>query len=72
MVTDYLSAFGLTADRASYFTDLMAYAQANSNTSAQQLGEAYKNCASNLHAAGQDVETVTSLLEAMANQGEGQ
>ena len=69
MVTDYLSAFGLEADRASYFTDLMAYAQANSNTSAQQLGEAYKNCASNLHAAGQDVETVTSLLEAMANQG---
>ena len=69
MVTDYLSAFGLEANRASYFTDLMAYAQANSNTSAQQLGEAYKNCASNLHAAGQDVETVTSLLEAMANQG---
>lgn len=69
MVTDYLSAFGLEADRASYFTDLMAYAQANSNTSAQQLGEAYKNCAANLHAAGQDVETVTSLLEAMANQG---
>ena len=69
MVTDYLSAFGLEADRASYFTDLMAYAQAHSNTSAQQLGEAYKNCAANLHAAGQDVETVTSLLEAMANQG---
>lgn len=69
MVTDYLSAFGLEANRASYFTDLMAYAQANSNTSAQQLGEAYKNCAANLHAAGQDVETVTSLLEAMANQG---
>lgn len=69
MVTDYLSAFGLEAEQAGYFSDLMAYAQANSNTSAEQLGEAYKNCAANLHAAGQDVETVTSLLEAMANQG---
>ena len=68
MVTDFLSAFGLEADQAAYFTDLMAYAQANSNTSADQLGEAYKNCAANLHAAGQDVETTTSLLELMANQ----
>ena len=49
--------------------DQMAYAQANSNTSVTQLGEAYQNCAANLHAAGQDMETVTSLLEAMANQG---
>ena len=69
MVTDYLSAFDMEAERAGYFSDLMAYAQANSNTSAEQLGDAYKNCAANLHAAGQDVETTTSLLEAMANQG---
>ena len=69
MVTDYLSAFGIEADKAAYLSDILAYAQANSNTSAEQLGDAYKNCAANLHAAGQDVETVTSLLEAMANQG---
>ena len=69
MVTDYLSAFGMEAEQAAYLSDMMAYAQANSNTSATQLGEAYKNCAANLHASGQDVETVTSLLEAMANQG---
>ena len=69
MVTDYLSAFGMEAEEASYMADLLTYAQGNSNTSAQQLGEAWKNCAANLNAAGQDVETVTSLLEAMANQG---
>lgn len=69
MVTDYLSAFGMGADQAAYFADLLAYAQSNSNTTAEQLGEAYRNCAANLNAAGQDVETVTSLLEAMANQG---
>lgn len=69
MVTDYLSAFGMEAQDSAYFADMLAYAQANSNTTAAQLGEAYKNSAANLHAAGQDVETTTSLLEAMANQG---
>lgn len=69
MVTDYLSAFGMEAEEASYMADLLTYAQGNSNTSTQQLGEAYRNCAANLSASGQDIETVTSLLEAMANQG---
>lgn len=69
MVTDYLSAFGMQAQDSAYFADMLAYAQANSNTSAEQLGEAYRNSAANLNAAGQDVETVTSMLEAMANQG---
>ena len=69
MVTDYLSAFGMTAEQSAEFADLLAYAQANSNTSADQLGEAYKNCAANLNAAGQDVQTVTALLGSMANQG---
>ena len=69
MVTDYLSAFGMEADKAAYFADLLSYAQSSSNTTAEALGEAYKNCAANLNAAGQDVETVTSLLEGMANQG---
>lgn len=69
MVTDYLSAFAMEAGDATYFADLLSYAQSHSNTTAEALGEAYKNCAANLNAAGQDVETVTSLLEGMANQG---
>lgn len=69
MVTDYLSAFAMKAGDAAYFADLLSYAQSHSNTTAEALGEAYKNCAANLNAAGQDVETVTSLLEGMANQG---
>ena len=68
-VTDYLSAFAMEAGDAAYFADLLSYAQSHSNTTAEALGEAYKNCAANLNAAGQDVETVTSLLEGMANQG---
>lgn len=69
IVTDQLSAFGLEASDAAKFVDEMAYAQANSNSTTTQLAEAFSNCAANMHAAGQDVETTTSFLEAFANQG---
>lgn len=69
IVTDNVSTFGLAASDASKLADMMAYAQANSSTTAAELGEAYKNCAANMSASGQDIETTTSLLEAMANNG---
>ncbi len=69
MVTDYMSAFGMEAEKSGYFADVMAYAQANANTNVTQLGEAFKNSAANMNAAGQDIETVTSFLAMMANQG---
>lgn len=69
MVTDYLSAFGLEAQDAAGFVDMLAYAQANSNTTVDQLGEAYRNSASNMAAAGQSAETTTAILEEFANQG---
>lgn len=69
LVTDYMSAFNMEAQDSAYFADLLSYAQANANTTVDALGGAFKNCAANLNAAGQDVETVTSLLAMMANQG---
>lgn len=69
MVTDYLSAFDMEASQATYMADMLAYAQSHSNTTAEQLGEAYKNCAANMNASGQDIETTTAMLEALANQG---
>lgn len=69
MVTDYLSAFGLEAKDSAHFADLLAYAQGNANTTAEGLGEAYKNCSANLASAGQDIETTTALLSMLANQG---
>lgn len=69
MVTDYLSAFGMEANQSAYFADLLAYAQGNANTTAEGLGEAYKNCAANMNAAGQDIETTTAFLSMLANQG---
>lgn len=69
MVTDYLSAFGLEAKDSAKMVDMLVYAQSHSNTSTQQLGEAYGNCAAQMNAAGQTMETTTAILEAMANQG---
>lgn len=69
VVTDNISAFNLEASESMHIADMMAYAQANSSTTAAELGEAYKNCGANMKAADQDIETTTSMLEALANNG---
>lgn len=68
-VTDNISAFNLQASDASKIADMMAFAQANSSTTAAELAQSYKNCAANMHSAGQDIETTTSMLEILANNG---
>lgn len=69
IVTDYITAFGLSAQDSSHFVDVMAYAMSNSNTNVEQLGEAYKNCAAGAGAMGYSVEDVTAALMTMANAG---
>lgn len=69
LVTDYLSAFGMEADETGRMVDVLAYAQANANTTVDGLGMAFKNVAANAHAAGMDVETTSAAISMMANQG---
>lgn len=69
LVTDYLSAFGMEADETTRMVDVLAYAQANANTTVDGLGMAFKNVAANAHAAGMDVETTSAAISMMANQG---
>ena len=69
IVTDYLTAFGLTAQDSSRFVDIMTYAMANSNTTTEMLGEAYKNCAATAASMGYSVEDTTAVLMTMANAG---
>lgn len=69
LVTDYLSAFGESADQAGRMADVLAYAQANSNTTTAQLGEAFKNCAVNANGFGLDIEQTTAVLGKLADQG---
>lgn len=68
-VTDNISAFNLQASDASRIADMMAFAQANSSTTAAELAQSYKNCAAIMNSAGQDIETTTSFLEILANNG---
>ena len=69
VVTDNISSFNLQASQSETVADMLAYAQAHSATTAAELGEAYQNCAANMNSAGQDIETTTSMLEALANNG---
>lgn len=69
MVTDYLTAFGLSASDAVKMADELVYAQNTSNTTAEQLGEAFSRSAANMTASGQSMETTIAILEAFANQG---
>ncbi len=69
LVTDYLSAFNMEASDTARMVDVLAYAQANANTTVEGLGQAFKNCAANCNAAGMDVETTSAAIAMMANQG---
>ena len=69
IVTDYITAFGMSAQDSSEFVDTMAYAMAHSNTNVEQLGEAYKNCAATAASMGFSVQDVTAVLMTMANAG---
>ena len=69
IVTDYLTAFGKEAAYSAEMADMLAYAQANSNTTTIELGDAFRNSAANMNASGQSMQTTIALLESMANQG---
>lgn len=69
MVTDYLSAFQQEAGQAGHMADVLAKAQATSNTSTQQLGAAFKNCAVNANSFGMDIEQTSAVLGKLADQG---
>lgn len=69
IVTDNLTAFGLSASDSGRLVDQMAYAMSHSNTNVEQLGEAYKNCAATATSMGYSVEDTTAALMIMANAG---
>lgn len=69
IVTDTLSMFGKEAEDAKEMTDMLAYAQANSNTDVGMLGEALVNAGSNAHAMGYDLADTAAILGTFADQG---
>lgn len=69
IVTDNLTAFGLTAQDTAHFSDVLAAAATNSNTSVGIMGETFKGSASIAGALGYSIEDVATAVGLMANAG---
>lgn len=69
IVTDALTAFGLQAEDAGHFADVLAAASTNANTNVTMMGESFKYAAPVAGALGYDVEDVAVALGLMANAG---
>lgn len=69
IVTDNLTAFGMSADETARFADVLAAAATNSNTSVSIMGETFKNSASVAGALGYSIEDVATMVGLMANAG---
>lgn len=69
IVTDGLTAFGLTAADSAHFADVMAAASSNANTNVSMLGESFKYVAPVAGSLGFSVEDVSVALGLMANSG---
>lgn len=69
LLTDSLTAFGLTAADSADLADKMAYAATSSNTTMEQLGAAYKECAATSTQLGYGLNETTAALMVMADGG---
>ncbi|MCM1315847.1 MAG: phage tail tape measure protein [Alistipes senegalensis] len=69
IVTDALTAFGLTAADSGHFADVLAAASSNANTNISMLGESFKYCTPIAGALGFSCEDTAEALGLMANAG---
>lgn len=69
IVTDGMTAFGMESTEAKRFVDVLAVAMSNTNTTVDQLGEAFKYVAPVAGAMGYEIEDVAVALGTMANNG---
>ena len=69
IVTDALTAFGLTAADSGHFADVLAAASSNANTNVSMMGETFKYCAPVAGALGFSVEDTAEAIGLMGNAG---
>lgn len=69
IVTDAMTAFGLKADQAGHFADVLAMASSKSNTNVSMLGESFKYVAPLAGSLGYSAEDAAVALGLMANAG---
>lgn len=69
IVTDALTAFGLTAADSGHFADVLAAASNNANTNVSMMGETFKYAAPIAGSLGYSIEDTAEAIGIMANSG---
>ena len=69
IVTDALTAFGLSAADSGRFADVLAAASSNANTNVSMMGETFKYCAPVAGSLGFSCEDTAQAIGLMANSG---
>lgn len=69
IVTDALTAMGLSASDSGHFADVLAAAASNSNTNVSMMGETFKYAAPLAGALGYNIEDLGQAIGLMANAG---
>ena len=69
IVTDALTAFGLSAGDSGHFADILAAASSNANTNVSMMGETFKYVAPIAGAMGYSAEDTAEAIGLMANAG---
>lgn len=69
IVTDALTAFGMTASDTNEFVDILAKASSNANTNVSLMGETFKYVAPVAGALGYSAKDVSVAIGLMANSG---
>ena len=67
IVTDALTALGLSASDSGHFADILAAASSNANTNVAMMGETFKYCAPVAGALGFTAEDTAEAIGLMAN-----
>ena len=69
IVTDALTAFGMSAQESGHFADILAAASSNANTNVSMMGETFKYAAPVAGALGYSAEDTALAIGLMANAG---
>jgi len=69
IVTDAMTAFGMSADQSTYFADVLAQTATNANTNVGMMGETFKYVAPLAGTLGYSVEDMSIGIGLMANAG---
>ncbi|MGL6113474.1 MAG: phage tail tape measure protein [Cetobacterium sp.] len=68
IITDNLTAFGMTAKDTSRFADVLAYSMSTTNVNVESLGEAFKFVSGNAGGLGVSLEETSAAIGLMGDQ----